>query len=312
VDLPAVTAHYAVSLLQDDPPQTYCYNVHAQDVQKLDGENGAKLIFGKTRVQNRITLDSEKHVFTVLHLGDHRLAGGVSADIDPDARAEVQAEVVRMFRAGQFDGAMHLISTTCNRPIDSFDAVFRDAQRCLVLRLVDSTVEEILEVQRSLYERYASLLRRLAPLQSPLPRPLLVAGELVLGADLLAAAREIPPNVQSMRKWLEQAKEQHLHVDRTAIAFALGQSVESLAERLVTRSDDPATYIDLDRVVEFAERAGFKLDMWRTQNLFYGLLHSAYPDVHHKAEAGDAPAKALRAAFQSLANRLRVRLPASS
>jgi hypothetical protein len=273
-------------------------------------DRGAKLILGRAHVESRITLDSERHVFAILHLGDHRLAGGVSADTDPEARAEMCAEVVRMFRAGDVDGAMRLILRACDRPIDSLDAVFRDAQRRFVLRLLDSTVAEVLGAQRTLYERYSPLLRRLAPVQSPIPRPLLVAGELVLGADLLHAAREVPPHVQTMRKLLDQAKEQHLHIDRPAITFALGQSVELLAERLVTRPEDPSSYGDLDRVIEFAERSGFALDLWRTQNLFYELVHSAYRDVCMQSEMGDAASRAVRTAFQGLANRLRVRLPA--
>jgi len=132
----------------------------------------------------------------------------------------------------------------------------------------------------------------------------------VIGADLLRAAGEVPPNVAHMRKLLEQAKEQHLHMDRKAIAFALARSVESLAERLWARPEDPSSYVDLDRAVEFAERAGFVLDLWRTQNLFYGLAQAVVPSLRQRAEAGDAAAYALGAAFQSLADRLRVRLPA--
>ena len=310
VDLPAVTAHHAVSLIQDGPPNNYCYDVQTESVETYE-DHGAKLILGHARVESRITLDSERHVFAVLHLGDHRLAGGVSADVEPEARAEVHAEVVRMFKAGDVDGALRLILRACDRPIDSLDAVFPDAQRRFVLRLLDSTVKEVLGAQRALYERYSPLLRRLAPLHSPIPRPLLVAGELVIGADLLRAAREVPANVQAMRKLLDQAKEQHLHIDKSAITFALGQSVELLAERMAARPDDPSSYGDLDRVIEFAERAGFKLDLWRTQNLFYGLAHSKFPDVRIGAETGDAASRNLRAAFQGLAERLRVRLPAT-
>lgn len=310
VDLPAVTAHHAVSLIQDGPPSTYCYDVQTEGMETFE-DHGAKLILGHARVESRITLDSERHVFAVLHLGDHRLAGGVSADVEPEARAEVRAEVVRMFQAGDVDGAMRVILRACDRPIDSLDAVFPDAQRRFVLRLLDSTVTEVLGAQRALYERYSPLLRRLAPLHSPIPRTLLVAGELVIGADLLRAAREVPANVQTMRKLLDQAKEQHLHIDKSAMTFALGQSVELLAERMATQPEDPSSYEDLDRVIEFAERAGFRLDLWRTQNLFYGLAHSRFPAVRISAETGDAASRNLHAAFKGLAERLRVRLPAT-
>jgi alpha-amylase/alpha-mannosidase (GH57 family) len=308
VDLPAVTAHHAVSLIQDGAPNTYCYDVQTEGLETFE-HNGAKLILGRSRVESRITLDSERHVFAVLHLGDHRIAGGVSADMEPDARSEVHAEVARMFRTGDIDGAMRVLLRACDRPIDSLDAVFRDAQRRFVLRLLDSTVAEVIGAQRTLYERYSPLLRRLAPLQSPIPRPLLVAGELVIGADLLRAAREVPSNVQTMRKLLDQAKEQHLHIDKSSITFALGQSVELLAERMVMRPEDPASYGDLDRVIEFAERSGFTLDLWSTQNLFYGLVHSKVLGLQLRTETDDAASRTLHAAFQGLAERLRVRVP---
>ncbi len=308
VDLPAVTAHMAVSLIQDGPPSTYCYDVQTEGVETFE-KYGAKLILGRARVTSRITLDSERHVFAALHLGDHRLAGGVSADVDPEARAEVRNEVVRMFQSGDVDGAMRVLLRACDRPIDSLDAVFRDAQRRFVLRLLDSTVAEVLGAQRALYERYSPLLRRLAPLQSPIPRPLLVAGELVIGADLLQAAREVPSNVQTMRKLLDQAKEQHLHIDKAGITFTLGQSVELLAERMATQPEDPSSYVHLDRVIEFADGAGFTLDLWSTQNLFYGLVHSKFVEVRSRAETGDAASRTLHLAFQGLAERLRVRLP---
>lgn len=311
VDLPAVTAHYALSLIQDDPPKTYCYDVQTSGVETHEIQ-GAKLILGQARVENRITLDSEKHAFSILHLGDHRVAGGVGAARDAEARAELRNEVLRMLQAKDVDGAMQLVAGACDKSIDSFDAIFRDAQRHIVLRLLHSTIQEALGAQRALYERYSPLLRRLAPVQSPLPRSLLVAGELVLGADLIQAAREVPPKVRLMQKWLDQAKEQHLQVDRNAVSFALGRSVEQLAEKLVQQPENTSLLEELERVVEFAERAGFVLNLWRTQNLFYGLTRTVYVDVLSRIQMGDTSARNLQSIYRGLADRLRVRLPGPS
>lgn len=311
VDLPAVTAHYALSLIQDDPPKTYCYDVHANGVE-MHEIRGAKLIMGQTRVENRITHDAENHAFAVIHLGDHRVAGGVGALRDPEARAEIRHELLRMLQSGDVEGAMQLALRACDRPIDSFDAIFRDAQRHIVLQLLQSTIQEALGAQRALYARYSPLLRRLAPVQSPLPRSLLIAGELVLGADLIQAATELPPNVQLMQKWLDQAKEQHLQIDRNAIAFALGRSVERLAEKLVAHPENPQCLEDLEYVVEFAEKSGFVLNLWQTQNLFYGLTRTVYVEALGRIQMGDPHARMLQSAYRSLADRLRVRLPGPS
>ncbi len=311
IDLPAVSAHYAVSLIQSGPPSTYCYDVRSENVETHE-EHGAKLIVGRTRVESRITLASEKHAFAVLHLGDHRVAGGVSPDPGPEAHAEIKSELFRLFHAGDIEGTMRLLYRACARTIDSLDAVFRDDQRRIVLRLLDSTIADVLAAQRDLYERYSPLLRRLAPLQSPIPRTLLVAGELVLGADFLAAAEHVPPDIVAMRRLLAQADEQHLRIDRQAITFALGRSVETLAERLSNRPSDPFLYTELDQVIGFVMRAGFAIDLWRTQNLFYKLAHTVYPEVRLRADEGDAAAHSICLALQSLADRLRVRLPADT
>ncbi|TKC93346.1 DUF3536 domain-containing protein [Polyangium fumosum] len=308
VDLPAVTAHFATSLVQDGPPSTYCYDVHVEGLETHE-RNGAKLLLGRTRVTSRLTLASESHDFSVLHLGDHRVAGGVLRDPEGDDLIERRAELVRTFESGDMEGTMRLFYRRCDRTIDSLDAVFRDDQRRIVERLLAPTLAEVEAAQRTLFERYAPLLRRLAPLRSPTPRSLLVAGELVLGADLLRAAERVAPDVLSMRRLLAQAKEQDLHVDRAAVTFTLGQSLSALAERLRERPTDPLLLADLDMAVEFAHRAGFPVDLWKTQNVFYRLAHTIYPEMRTRADEGDAAAHSMCLAFQSLAERLRVRLP---
>jgi alpha-amylase/alpha-mannosidase (GH57 family) len=311
VDLPAVTAHWAVSLIGDAPPSTYCYDVVPAGVETRV-ENGSRLVLGRATVTSRLTLASERHAFAVLHLGDHRVAGGVLPDRGDAAHAEFSAELSRAFGSGDMSGTMRLLYRACDRSIDSLDAVFRDDQRRIVERLLAPTLVEVEAAQRALFERYAPLLRRLAPLRSPTPRALLVAGELVLSADLLRATGEVPPNVALLRRLLAQAKEQDLRVDRAAVSFALGRSVEELAARLSERPTEPHLYAELDAVVDFARCSGFGVDLWRAQNVFYKLVHTVYPTTRIQADEGDEAAASLCLAFVGLAERLRVRLPAEA
>jgi hypothetical protein len=313
VDLLAVTAHWAAStvLEPDRAPNTYCYDV-AADPMETHENDGKRLLIGRVTVTSRLTRASERYAFAVLRLGEHRVAGGVRRDPGDAAHGEQCKAVVAAFEASDFEGTMRMLFRHCDRSIDSIDAVFRDDQRKLVERLLQPTLAEVEAVQRSLFERCAPLLRRLAPLKSPTPRTLLVAGELVLGADLLRAAERVPPDAAAMRRLLAQAKEQDVRVDRAALSFALGRSIERLAQRLQEQPNDPALYAELDTIVDFARSAGFPVDLWRTQNVFYRLVHTVYPEAHVRADDGDASAYAVCMAFQSLAERLRVRLPDES
>jgi alpha-amylase/alpha-mannosidase (GH57 family) len=309
IDLADVTAHWATSLIQDRPPNTYCYDVAAEDITTHQ-KNGARLILGRAKVTSRLTEAQGRFAFSLLHFGDHRVAGGVRRET-PDGKGheEACAALLRSFMAGDFDGIMRQVFAGCDLTIDSLDAVFRDEQRRIVEALLAPTVAEVEAVHRSLLERYAPLLRHLAPLRSPAPRALRVAGELVIGADLLRAAERVPPDVMAMKRLIAQASEQDLTIDRAAIVFALSRSIEALAERLRDKPMDPLLLAELDMAVDFAARGAFGVDLWKTQNVFYRLALTVYPDLRAQADDGDTAAYAMVAAFQSLADRLRVHLP---
>lgn len=311
VDLADVTAHYAASLIQSDPPSTYCYDVRAEDVV-THGKDGARLIFGRATVTSKLTFASRRYAFQLLHFGDHRVAGGVRLDPGAEAHAEACARIVQSFALGDVDETRRQMYRASERTIDSLEAVFRDDQRRIVESLLAPTVAEVEGVHRALFERYAPLLRHLAPLRSPAPRALVVASELVIGADLLRAASQIPPDIRAMQRLLAQAKEQDLRVDRAALTFTLERSIDALAERLRTSPTDTLLLAELDMVVGFAQKANLWVNLWRTQNVFYRHAHRVYPEVRIRAHEGDAVAYGMAMAFGSLAERLRVRLPPDS
>jgi alpha-amylase/alpha-mannosidase (GH57 family) len=311
VDLVDVTAHCATSLIQDGPPSTYCYDVCTEDVA-THVRDGARLILGRATVTSRLTFASQRHAFYVLHFGDHRVAGGVRPDPGDSAHAEACARIVQSFEGGDTDETRRQMYRACERTIDSLDAVFRDDQRRIIEALLAPRVAEVESVHRDLFERYAPVLRHLAPLRSPAPRALVVASEFVIGADLLRAAERVPPDVMAMRRLMAQAKEQDLRIDREWISFALERSIEALAERMRDKPTDPLLIAELDMVVELAQKADLRVNLWRTQNVFYRLAHSVYPEVRMRAHDGDATAYAMAMAFGSLAERLRVLLPADA
>jgi len=233
---------------------------------------------------------------------------------DPEraAYAHLATELKASFEQGHLDSAMRTIFGSFGRAIDSLDAVFKDDQGRLVERLLAPTLADVESAHRALFERHAPLLRRLAPLRSQTPRALLVAGELVLSADLLRATEQIPPDVPMLRRLFAQAKEQDLRVDRAAVSFALGRSVTALVLRLFDLPLDPARCAQIDEALEFAQRAGLRLDLWPAQNYFYRAMHLVYPQSREEAEVEDLHPRAAEAwcsAFESLAERLRIRLP---
>ncbi|HEY7220345.1 MAG TPA: DUF3536 domain-containing protein, partial [Candidatus Binatia bacterium] len=80
VDWEKVGAHYAVSTLFEDyssQATIYCYDAHLEDHQVFTAGR-TKLGLGRVQLSSKITLESQKLIFGVLHLGDHTINGGVA------------------------------------------------------------------------------------------------------------------------------------------------------------------------------------------------------------------------------------------
>jgi hypothetical protein len=98
-------------------------------------------------------------------------------------------------------------------------------------------------------------------------------------------------------------------LDATALGLLLAANIESLAEQLLEQPDDLSRLERLNRAAKLVRTLPFEVNLWKTQNICYKILHTCCPDFKEKAESGDENAREWIRHSTVLAENFRIQMP---
>jgi alpha-amylase/alpha-mannosidase (GH57 family) len=310
VDFPQVAAHYAVSALFEDypnPVEIHCYTVEREH-GRVFRAGRARLSLGRVRVTSRLSGETGRFVFGVLHFWDHNLNAGVIPAGDPEDYAALLFAASAAFEHGDLPQAVRLLDRHFGAVPYSLKSLFRDEQRRILDRVLASTLREVENEYRGIFEQQAPLMRFLKTLGSPLPKALAAAAELVLNADLRRAVAHPAADPEEVQRLLGETATLGVELDRKELSYALEEALGTLMETLRARPGDLELLRRAHEAVTLALSAPFEVDLWRAQNRCYELLQTVYPERSEKAEKGDAAAMEWVRRFKKLGEGLAVRV----
>lgn len=192
--------------------------------------------------------------------------------------------------------------------IYSLKSLFRDEQRKILKRILNTTLEEAGAVYRQLYEHHAPLMRFLVSLGIPLPKALRTTAEYALNLHLKHAMAAEELDVDRIKSLLEEARAGQIELDSTTLEFTLRKSLERLALRFASSPADAGLLDKLTSVVDLLALLPFDVDLWTIQNVFYKCMRSVYPEVISRAERGNPEATNWVAQFRPMAEKLKLRI----
>ncbi len=311
VDLPKVGAHYAVSSMFEDhnhEARTYCYRVKREDFRLLTAGK-ARLALGRALVTSEITWEAKSLSFGVLHLGDHNLSGGVREFRGQEAYDRLVQQVTEAFQRGDFPEVIRIVDENFQPGMYTLKLLFRDEQRRILRKILDSALTEAETAYRQLYQHHAAMMNFVTSLGMPLPKRLQVAAEIILNSDLRRAFEQEEISLERANALLDEAWRAGVQLDGPTLEFALRRTIERLARRLRETPEDFAKLSRLETAVGLARSLPFNVNLWTAQNVFWETLQSVYPKMQERAGAGDAVAAKWTELFRKLGENLLVRVP---
>jgi alpha-amylase/alpha-mannosidase (GH57 family) len=309
VDWEKVGAHYAVStLFEDYPSETaiYCYDASRED-QQVFTAGRAKLAFGRVRLTSRITQETARLNFGVLHLGDHNISGGVGEFRDDASYQSVIESAVEPFRSAELTAVLRVMERRFGESNYSLRSLFHDQQRSVLTKILAANLAEAAALYRQVYESRAPLMRFLTDLGIPLPKGFAAAAEFVLNQDLRAALEQTQIDRAEVTRLFESAKAEGIALDMTALEFAYRQSLGRVAGVLATQSS-LAALEQLHDAASFLQELPFTTNLWKVQNIFYQLWKREYPHQRDAEKRGDETARRWVACCEDLGRMLGVQV----
>ena len=312
LDLRRVAAHYAVASLFDNfnhEDNVYCYRVRQNDFESLRAGR-AKMAVGSITVTSLITREEAEYEFTVIHLGETELTGGVRLAGLPDDYAAMKRELVDTLRGNGVAAVIRVLDEYFSEPLLSIRALFRDEQRRILNVLCDATLSEAESTFRSLHERYDPLMRFHATLGVPLPRVLRTAAEFDVNMQLRRLLENEVLPVAEIGDLLREARDERVVLDETTL-MTIERAVERAAREVTRKPDSIEALERFETLVSLVRESQVKVSLRKPQNDYYRMRKTLRPVVAATAGNGSPSANRWLQRFDALGEKLSISPEAS-
>jgi alpha-amylase/alpha-mannosidase (GH57 family) len=309
IDHIRVAAHYAVSSLFTEYPETikifsYMAKSELYDVIEVGIQ---KLALGKARIYSDITWDDKEVCFAVLHLGDHNLLGGVSEAKDHDCFTMMRKELKDIFLQSDIAEVIRLMDKHYGTHNYFLWHLFRDEQRKIFNKILDSKVEEIETYYRKLYAQHYPMMKALKGIQIPLPKALATPLEFVINTDLRKWLEQENLNFEQLKRLVEESQGWPIELDKATIGYFVSERIIALMEKLSQNPHDTSLLENVIKIFEIFEVLSLDLDLWRAQNVYFSVASQHFESMKGKADREDPAAQKWVELFNGLEHYLHVR-----
>jgi hypothetical protein len=288
VNLQKVGAHFAISSLYEEYPEEariYCYKILVEDYRKFQAGK-MELVSGRCRIVSEITGESEDLVFCVLHLGNHdfncgvrRYAGGKSFD-------RIIGEMIKAFEEGAFADVVRLIDKHFGVHRYSLQDLFKEEQRKILETILEEAMSGFEASYRRMYEDNWILMGYIKDSGIPITRAFLTAADFTLNLDLKRQLKD-RPDPERVREILDEIIKWNVSPAAVDLEFAFRRNLEQEVKNFLETPSDMELLGDIEKYTDIAISLPFQIDLWTTQNAYFTLARTIYPDFSSRAEINE-------------------------
>ncbi|WP_162054875.1 DUF3536 domain-containing protein [Pontibacter pamirensis] len=309
LDLRRVGAHYAVSsLFAEHKKEVELYSYKATSLEYEQMAAGRQnLAVGRANICSMVTWEEEVITFSVLHLGDHQLFGGVREFVSAENYANLTGELRIAFERGNVSEVIMLLDKHFESHSYSFWHLFKDDQKKILDQVLENTMQNVESNFEQLYYNNYPLISAIKTLGMKLPEPLQTTVEYILNTKLLHEFKSETPATQEVKRLLEEAKRMKVKLSYTSLEFALSHRANQLMKYVQEHPNNlrkMQLLIDLLDVLESSKLEG---DYWQAQNIAFRMQQTIYKKYLKHSELGDKEAAAWIEKFDVLCSNLNLK-----
>ncbi|MBI1821218.1 MAG: DUF3536 domain-containing protein [Nitrospirae bacterium] len=310
VNLLRAGAHHAMMSLFDSCPdcvKIYCYTIYNEGHERLT-TGKLKLVIGKSRVASDITWDESLLSFAVLHLGDHNIKGGACPFQGEEIFSTLQEEIRPAFEKGDVPEVIRLLDKHFGEHSFSVSDLFKDEQRQVLKQILKLTYKEIAAAYGQIHENHYTLMNFFQSLQIPIPKPLLLATDFVINANLQDTLQQKEIDLVRLEKLIREVKRWSVRLDTATIGFLASAQIEALLKRSSLHPEDVALMASVKNILEILTPLQIELNLWKSQNLYFSIGKSFYTKMDEQTKEGNRHAKQWTDTFLQLGQYLHIKV----
>jgi len=309
IDLLRAGAHYAISSLFEEYPETiqmFSYTTRSE-VYELKEAGIQRLAVGKAVVHSDITGEEKEIGFAVLHLGNHNLIGGVREYMGDEPFSGMCREIKKAFGRSDITEIIRLMDTYFETHNYSLWHLFKDEQRKVLNKILESTLREIEASFRQICERHYPVMQVMREMRIPLPKAFATATELIIGHDMSQELQKEELDFDQIEKLVQEAKKWDLELGEKNLGFVATQRSNLLMEQLSKAPEEISLLETIENAFKVLNGLPLQLDLWKAQNIYFSLGKERCDEMEEKAAQGDQFARKWLDSFYRLGDSLHIK-----
>jgi hypothetical protein len=310
IDLTRVGAHYAVSSLFNDYPESmkiFNFTVNSEHYEKVKSGK-ITLATGKARIRSDFTFEEAIKSFAVLHLGDHNISGGLHDYQDDEAFASMRREIGSALERGETTEVIHLIDKHFGMNSFSIWHLFRDEQRKVVHQILEFTQVGIEASYRKIYEDHNPVMNFLSATNIPIPKSVFLAAEHIINVDMKRLFEKEEIDTEKLKRLIIESSRWGITVERPAMEYQISLWVTGRMEKVFQNPEDVSLIKAMIGALELLEPLSLNLNFWKAQNVYFSLREGLKAKKVEMATQGDGSSKEWVDSFDELGERLRIKV----
>ncbi len=302
LDLLRVGINFAVSSIFENYPEhtkIYCFKIktHIYERIKLGRQ---KLAIGKSSLHSTITWEEEIVKFAILHLGDHNLVGGIKSYENKESFEKTHREIKDAFLSSDIPLTITLIDEYFGSHNYSLWHLFKDKQREIILKVAKPAIKEIEQLYRQIYNHNYPIMQAMKQMEVPLPDAFVNTIKFIFDSDIIKIIRDRKTKLKKLNNLVEEINRWPIQPDKKTISYEASKNINRLMEKLYETPKDKLLLKTIKSILHTLKPLDLDFDLWESQNLYFKLSRTAYPEMVEKSKQGDKKAEEWVKYFEEL------------
>jgi hypothetical protein len=204
---------------------------------------------------------------------------------------EIKRPLLEAFRDLDVAGLVRLMDEHFGCSSYTLKSLFRDAQRRELDRILESTLGDLEQEYRQVFDRHEMLMRFLSSLGVPLPQAFEATVRFILNTDIVRLMERYPLDTIRIVELLHDAKAWGIGLDTPRLSFVLTHTLEDAMGSFLRAPMRIGGLKELVESLRFLKEEPYDVNLWKVQNLYYEAYKALYEDARKKAQEPLLPDK---------------------
>jgi len=310
-DLLRVGAHYAVSSLfkeYHEKTNLFCYTAKSS-IYDLKEAGIQRIAIGKAEILSHITFDKISISFTILHLGDHNIIGGVHCFLDNTQFLKMKEEIDNAFMVSNITSVINLIEKHFGKNNYSLWHIFKDEQRQILNHLIQSTIKERESSFKHAFKQYYPIMQVMKEMSIPLPKAFHATTEFTLNSEISDLFNKEDMDLNKLKNLIDEVKRWSIDIDKKTFNFIATKKINSLLSEFLEKTDDIDLLKNISEMMKILKPLDLDLQLWEAQNIYFAIIEKSYSKMSWMNNKGNNAAKEWIKLFNNIGTYLQIKSP---